>query len=223
MHFFIELDDVDTTQKRMVEASYMVGAILFILSLSGLSAETTSRKGNFHGICGMTLAIISTFFLREFHNEYMVFSIAFIVGGLIGLALAMYVQMIQMPQMVACLHSFVGIAATVVAFSNYFLERYAMPSLLRDIETYIGIFIGAITFSGSVIAFMKLAGLGGRAFEGPLTIFGSFRHALNVIVLLSVLIFGVFFCMYDLVDVFLYLNCGLSLLLGIHMVRILIL
>ena len=208
----------DSPRTRMITASYLISAVLFILSLGGLSKEATSRRGNFLGMAGMFIAIVSTFFLPAFGDQWMYFGLAFGLGGGLGLFIAYSVEMIQMPQMVAGLHSFVGVAATTVAFSNYFFNLGNPSSKVRDVETYIGICIGGITFSGSVMAFVKFMGWGGRYMAGPVLLCGKGRHMLNMLVAGGVLVSGVLFGIDDKEPLYLYINLGLSMFLGLHMI-----
>lgn len=175
----------------------------------------SSRKGNFLGICGMTLAITSTTFLDSFQNQYYIFAIIFAAGGAIGLVLALRVEMIHMPELVAILHSFVGIGATVVGFSSFYRELEKEP--IKDIETYIGIFIGALTFSGSVIAYLKLSAKDGSKITKPMICCGSFRHFLNLLIILSIIAFGVLYCLYERA-IYIYINAALSILIGAHLI-----
>ncbi len=215
---------MEDVKVKVVEAAYMVSSVLFILALGGLSTPETSRRGNFFGMTGMLLAIVSTFFLPGFHDEYVRFVIAFIVAAVIGTYLALTVKMTQMPQMVALLHSFVGAAATLVSIAAYFQneDRKALGiplelETLHSIETYVGLWVGAITFSGSVIAFIKFAGLCKGLCDGPMTCLGECRHILNLITMIAITTLGVLFCL-DSNPLWLYINTGLSILLGFHMI-----
>ncbi len=126
--------------------------------------------------------------------------------------------------MVALLHSFVGAAATLVSIAAYYQtadkeslgQSISLPTL-HSIETYVGLWVGAITFSGSVIAFIKIAGLCKGLCDGPMTCLGGFRHVLNLLMMVAVVVFLVFFCL-DNNQLWLYLNCGISILLGFHMI-----
>ena len=152
------------------------------------------------------------------------FFIAFAIAAVIGTILALTVKMTQMPQMVALLHSFVGAAATLVSIAAYY-QTQDKKSLnipidlegLHAVETYVGLWVGAITFSGSVIAFIKFAGLCKALCDGPLTCLGGCRHLLNLMIMIAVVVFLVLFCIEDK-ELWLYLNCGLSMLLGFHMI-----
>ena len=158
--------------------SYIIATILFILALGGLSNQETARRGNWYGIVGMTVALVATIW-GIVSQSYIELFAALVVGGTVGLIAARRVQMTQMPELVAILHSLVGLAAVAVGFANFLdpgrLAHYTGVDLtIHDIETYIGILIGAVTFSGSVIAFGKLSG---KMSGNPLTLPG--RHWLN--------------------------------------------
>ena len=215
---FSELINEDSVVRRVVEACYMISSVLFIFSLSGLKKADSSRRGVFYGVCGMLLAIVSSIFLREFHSQYIKMFAATIPGAIVGISLASIVNMLQVPQMIASLHSFVGIAATFVGFSNYFLLQSAAPSVLRDIETYVGIFIGVVTFAGSVIAALKLAEVGGGDFGGFVFKLGWFRHFLNIMAIVITIVAGVVFCKNDSWVMGLYINVFMGIFVGCHMV-----
>ena len=145
----------------IVTASYVGATILFILALGGLSNQETSRRGNIFGMTGMAIALIVTIATVTSNIEILIGGL--LIGGSIGLILAKRVKMTEMPELVAILHSLVGLAAVLVGYANFMdptrLEHYAGVELtIHDIETYLGILIGAITFSGSLIAFGKLSG-----------------------------------------------------------------
>ena len=159
----------------IISVSYIIATILFILALGGLSNQETARRGNWYGIIGMAIALIATI-LGIVTANYVPMFIALLIGGSIGLMAARRVKMTQMPELVAILHSLVGLAAVAVGFANFMdpgrLTHYLGVELtIHDIETYLGILIGAVTFSGSVIAFGKLSG---RMSGSPLTLPG--RH-----------------------------------------------
>lgn len=171
-----------------VIGAYLVCAVLFILSLSGLSHQKTSKNGVLYGITGMCLAIVATFLIDDFESNYLSFFILFLIGGAIGTYIALRVEMISMPQMVAALHSFVGLAATLVSFSHYLLHND--QDALAIIETNLGVFIGAITFTGSVVAFGKL----NENIRGePLILCGWGRHVLNFVCILLCLFLGILY------------------------------
>ena len=173
----------------IVNVSYIIATILFILALGGLSNQETARRGNWYGIIGMAIALLATIF-GEVSAQYDKLIVALLVGGSVGLILARRVQMTQMPELVAILHSLVGLAAVAVGFANFMdpgrLAHYAGVELtIHDLETYIGVLIGAVTFSGSVIAFGKLSG---KISGNPLIL--PARHWLNLMLLLGSIYFG---------------------------------
>ena len=176
----------------LANVAYIGATILFILSLGGLSNPETSRRGNFYGIVGMTIAVLATVFGPRVTAEglpWIIGSLA--VGGGIGLYAARKVQMTQMPELVALMHSLVGLAACLVGFASYIdtsVVYSGAEKTIHEVEIYIGILIGAVTFSGSVIAFGKLSGkIGGKPLLLPA------RHWLNLVALLAVVWFGVQF------------------------------
>lgn len=173
----------------IISVSYIIATILFILALGGLSNQETARRGNWYGIIGMTIALVATI-LGIVTANYIPLFVALLVGGSIGLIAARRVQMTQMPELVAILHSLVGLAAVAVGFANFMdpdrLAHYLGVELtIHDIETYLGILIGAVTFSGSVIAFGKLSG---RMSGSPLTLPG--RHFFNLALLVAAIWFA---------------------------------
>ncbi|MCO4863161.1 Re/Si-specific NAD(P)(+) transhydrogenase subunit beta [Cupriavidus sp. WGlv3] len=155
--------------------AYLAASALFILSLSGLSHPATARRGNMLGIAGMVIAVMTTV-LAGSPDGIAIIIVAMVVGGIAGAMLAKRVEMTQMPQLVAVLHSFVGLAAVLVGYASY-LEPTTLGGVekaIHEVETYLGILIGAVTFTGSIIAFLKLQGtMGGK----PLLLPG--RHVLN--------------------------------------------
>ena len=205
----------------MVNVSYIIATILFILALGGLSNQETARRGNWYGIIGMTIALLATVLSENVHANYDKLIVALLVGGTVGIILARRVQMTQMPELVAILHSLVGVAAVAVGYASFMdperLSHYAGVELtIHDIETYVGILIGAVTFSGSVIAFGKLSGrIGGK----PLTLPG--RHWLNLGLLIGAIWFGYQFVAQSAagggMDPLIIMTV-IALLFGIHMV-----
>ena len=166
----------------LVTVSYIGATILFILTLGGLSNQETARKGNIYGMIGMTIAILATVLGPEVASNFHIIIITMLIGGSIGLILAKKVQMTQMPELVAILHSLVGFAAVLVGYVNFVGESGLMgvEKTIHEVEIYIGVLIGAVTFSGSVIAFGKLSGkIGGS----PMLIPG--RHWFNLILLIA--------------------------------------
>ncbi len=169
-----------------ISAAYIAAAILFILSLSGLSNQESSKRGNWYGIIGMAIAVWATI-MNESVDSYGWLILAAVIGGTIGARLAAKVEMTQMPELIAILHSFVGMAAVLVGFSSYFdpaAGLYGAAATIHSVEVYLGILIGAVTFTGSVVAFGKLNGkIGSKPLMLPM------RHQLNIgMVVLWVLI-----------------------------------
>ena len=204
----------------IISVSYIIATILFILALGGLSNQETARRGNWYGIIGMTIALVATILGVVTHN-YIPLFVALLVGGTIGLFAARRVQMTQMPELVAILHSLVGIAAVAVGFANFMdpdrLAHYLGVELtIHDIETYLGILIGAVTFSGSVIAFGKLSG---RMSGSPLTLPG--RHFFNLALLIAAIWFAYQFVVQSAAGGGmqpLIIMTVIALVFGIHMV-----
>jgi NAD(P) transhydrogenase subunit beta len=177
---------------NLATVAYIGATILFILSLGGLSHPETARRGNLYGIVGMTIAVLATVLgPRVTAGGYGWIIGSLLVGGSIGLYAAKKVQMTQMPELVAIMHSLVGFAACLVGFASYVDTSIAYTGAeksIHEVEIYLGILIGAVTFSGSVIAFGKLSGkIGGK----PLLLPG--RHWLNLAALLVVIWLGVRF------------------------------
>ena len=203
----------------IVTASYVGATILFILALGGLSNQETARRGNLFGMIGMAVALIATMSAVTANLEILIGGL--LIGATIGLILAKRVQMTQMPELVAMLHSLVGLAAVLVGYANFMdperLQHFAGIELtIHDVETYIGILIGAITLSGSIIAFGKLSGkIGGN----PMLMPG--RHWFN----LGLLLASVWYCI-EFVEQSaagdgltpLLIMTGIALLFGVHMV-----
>src|SRR3954464_13983254 len=204
----------------LATVSYIGSTILFILSLGGLSNPETARRGNLFGIIGMALAVLATVFgPRVTPAGYPWIIAALVVGATIGLLAAKKVQMTQMPELVALMHSLVGLAACLVGFASYVDTSVVFEGAeksIHEMEIYIGILIGAITFSGSIIAFGKLSGkIGGKPLLLPA------RHWMNLAGLLIVLWFGRVFLHAESIDAGmtpLVVMTVIALLFGIHMV-----
>ncbi|MCI0400858.1 MAG: Re/Si-specific NAD(P)(+) transhydrogenase subunit beta [Gammaproteobacteria bacterium] len=202
----------------LVTVSYIGATILFVLALGGLSHQETSRRGNLYGIIGMTIAVLATV-LSAAVTSYSILIIAMLIGGTIGFRLAMKVQMTQMPELVAILHSLVGLAAVLVGFAN-FMDPAAIfvgvEKTIHEIELYLGVLIGAVTFSGSVIAFGKLsAKISGKPLILPA------RHWLNLALLILAIWLGKLFL--DATEhgeglIPLILMTIIALAFGVHMV-----
>ncbi|EGU47009.1 pyridine nucleotide transhydrogenase [Vibrio ichthyoenteri ATCC 700023] len=145
----------------LVQAAYIVAALFFIMSLAGLSKQESARAGNYYGIAGMTIALIATIFNPEASGTVWVI-IAMAIGGSIGIFYAKKVEMTEMPELVAILHSFVGMAAVLVGFNSYLDAPVAATHaehVIHLVEVFLGVFIGAVTFTGSIVAFGKLRGV----------------------------------------------------------------
>ncbi len=145
----------------LVQAAYIVAAVLFIMSLAGLSKQETARAGNYYGITGMTIALIATIFSPDSAGLAWVI-VAMVIGGGIGIHYAKKVEMTEMPELVAILHSFVGLAAVLVGYNSYLDHGIILDQAMLNIhliEVFLGVFIGAVTFTGSIVAFCKLRGV----------------------------------------------------------------
>ena len=204
----------------LATVAYLGAAILFILSLGGLSNPESSRRGNLFGMIGMALAVLATVFgPRVSSSGFAWIVIALVVGGAIGLYAARVVKMTQMPELVALMHSLVGLSAALVGFASYVdtsIQLQGAEALIHEVEIYIGILIGAITFSGSLIAFGKLNGkIGGKPLLLPA------RHWLNLVALLVVIWFGRMFLQAETISegmLPLMVMTIIALLFGVHMV-----
>jgi NAD(P) transhydrogenase subunit beta len=206
----------------LATVSYIGATILFILSLGGLSNQETSRRGNLYGMIGMAIAVLATVFGPQVTAAGIPWIVgAMLVGGSVGLYAARTVQMTQMPELVALMHSMVGLAAMLVGFAT-FIDPEASKGFvgaaksIHEMEIYIGILIGAITFSGSLIAFGKLSGrIGGN----PMLLPG--RHFMNLAGLLVVIYFGREFLHAETMSAGmtpLIVMTAIALLFGVHMV-----
>ena len=175
----------------LITIAYIAASALFILSLGGLSKQETARRGNWYGIIGMLIALGATAAAMD-PSGWPILGGVLIVGALIGATVASRVQMTSMPELVAILHSFVGLAAVLVGFGTY-LDKFAAGNVVEDpgillVEIFIGVCIGSITFTGSVIAFLKLRGsIGGKPFMLP------GRHFINLAMLIGTIVLGVMF------------------------------
>ena len=223
----------------VVSAAYISAAVLFILSLGGLSNQESAKRAVWYGIAGMALAVCATVFGPGVRNLPLVAGM-FAIAAVIGWVVATRVQMTEMPQLVAALHSFVGLAAVLIGFSAHFeletvksLDQAGRDALtgfagvlahkteveiaILKVEEFLGIFIGAVTFTGSIVAFGKLAGkLDGKAKKLP----GG--HLLNAVAALGSLVLLVMFV--DEIGlegrelIALYAMTGLALFIGFHLV-----
>ncbi|MEG0973518.1 MAG: Re/Si-specific NAD(P)(+) transhydrogenase subunit beta [Comamonas sp.] len=206
--------------QSLATVAYLGAAILFILSLGGLSNPETSRRGNLFGMIGMALAVLATVFGPRVGPNGIAWIVgALVVGGGIGLYAAKVVKMTQMPELVALMHSLVGLAACLVGFASYVdtsVQLSGAEKAIHEVEIYAGILIGAVTFSGSLIAFGKLNGkIGGKPLLLPA------RHWLNLVALLVVIWFGREFVRAETVAdgmLPLAVMTAIALLFGVHMV-----
>ncbi len=201
-----------------INSLYIVASIFFILSLGGLSHQESAVRGNVFGILGMILAVGGTIAAKSLDNIGIVIGMM-AVGGVIGILVTMRVQMTAMPQLVAILHSLVGLAAVFVGFANYIeplVEYEGAEKLVHEIEVYIGVLIGAITFTGSVAAFGKLQGvISSRPLMLPL------RHWLNLVIAIVCIWLGAEFIGAEAQadgTKFLLIMTVLAFLLGLHLV-----
>ncbi|KEY90143.1 NAD(P) transhydrogenase subunit beta [Candidatus Photodesmus katoptron] len=166
----------------LVHTAYILAAVFFILSLAGLSKQKTARLGNYYGMAGMSIALIATIFSQGY--EGLIWTvIAMLIGGTIGIKYTKKVEMTKIPELVAILHSFVGMAAILVGYNNYILleEEYITQTeqVIHLVEIFLAIFIGSITFSGSLVAFGKLREI---LSSKPLNI--PYKHIWNIAALL---------------------------------------
>jgi NAD(P) transhydrogenase subunit beta len=186
---------------NLVALWYLVASVCFILALKGLSHPETARRGNYFGMAGMTIAVLTTLaVVAKGHVEYILMAMA--IGGTIGAIVSRRVQMTQMPELVAAMHSLVGMAAVLIAIAAVNNPAaFGVPDPMpvgNRLELFIGTFVGAVTFSGSVIAFGKLAGLGKhfRLFSSAPVGFRG-QHLVNLLLALVMIGFGVAFFMAD--------------------------
>lgn len=191
--------------------SYLVSSVLFILALKGLSSPTTSRQGNVYGMVGMALAVVTTFLIPTFKPVYWLIGGAIIAGAIIGSIAAQRVQMTKMPELVALMHSFVGLSAVLIAIAAVFNPAQT-HSGAQKIELFIGAFIGAITFTASIIAFGKLSG---KVSGKPVSFSG--QHLLNLIMAILMVAAGVAYFLTDSHAAFLIM-CAIALVLGITLI-----
>lgn len=202
----------------LVTVSYIGSTILFILSLGGLSHPETARRGNFYGILGMSIAILATVFGPKV-TSYVPIIVTMLIGGSIGVYAAIKVKMTEMPELVALMHSLVGLAAVLVGYANFIDPTAAFTGVektIHEVEIYLGILIGAVTFSGSVIAFGKLSG----KIDGKPVLLPA-RHWLNLSLLILAIILGAGFINAQSTAggfVPLLLMTAIALAFGVHMV-----
>ena len=204
---------------EVVRALYIVSAVLFILTLGGLSNQETARRGNKYGMAAMLIAITATVFGPQVSANYSIMLILILLGGFLGLILSKKVKMTEMPELVAILHSLVGLAAVLVGLVNFInpiTEYIGVEKTIHSIEIYLGIFIGMVTFSGSIVAFGKLSG---KISGSPLIL--PAKHYLNLIMLIAIIFYGSQFVSAETVDLAinpLIIMLLISFLFGIHLV-----
>ena len=201
---------------------YLVAAVLFILSLGGLSHQETARRGNTWGIVGMSIALIGTL-LHPQVKSYGLVGSAFSAGALIGAAIAIRIVMTAIPQLVAILHSFVGLAAVLVGVASYLKPEPSVATtgstavMVHELEIWVGVSVGALTFTGSVVAWGKLRGaIGGT----PLLLPG--RHVLNLIIVVAITVLAVLFVLprtsHEMGLIYLLGMTAIAAVLGVHLV-----
>lgn len=200
---------------NLLTVAYISASALFILSLGGLSNQETARRGNLFGIIGMAIALVATALSTQV-TGYTTLAGAIVPGAIIGSVLAARVAMTSMPELVAILHSFVGLAAVLVGFANYLQPESGLvgaEATIHEIEIYIGIFIGAVTFTGSIVAFGKLSAIIGSK---PLLL--PARHFLNISMLVATVVFGWQFLTVENGLQPLLIMTGIACVLGVHLV-----
>ncbi len=198
--------------------AYIAASILFILSLGGLSNQETARRGNIYGIIGMAIAVLATILATQI-DDYTILLGAVVIGAAIGMFAAARVEMTQMPQLVAMLHSFVGLAAVLVGVASYVdptSHFTGVEKTIHEVEIFLGVFIGAITFTGSIIAFAKLQGsISGKPLLLPA------RHLMNLAGIFASLWLGYEFlgaATHDAGLTPLLIMTGIACVIGVHLV-----
>lgn len=208
----------------LIQAAYILSALLFIMSLAGLSKHETAKAGCWYGIVGMAIALVATLFGNTTNGQVWIL-IAMAVGGVLGVQRALKVEMTEMPELVAVLHSFVGLAAVFVGYNSWLLaphnpEHMALLTQearalahIHHVEVFLGIFIGAVTFTGSIVAFGKLRGfLNSKALTIP------HRHKLNLLALIVSAILLVMFVINPASAAILIFMTIIALVFGWHLV-----
>ena len=199
----------------ILTVAYLCSATLFILALGGLSSNESARRGNVYAMIGMAIAVIVTI-MAYLQTHLGLLITVMTIGGAIGFILARKVQMTQMPQLVAILHSMVGMAAVLIGYNSFISadgQFTGVAKTIHDLEIFIGVFIGMVTFSGSVIAFGKLSGVLGNK---PIQLPG--HHLLNLTMMVALIILGGIFVQTQHAPMALYLMSAISFILGIHLV-----
>jgi len=203
----------------MVSVAYVVASVLFILSLGGLSHQESARRGNLYGVAGIIIAVGATLASFGPDGGIIAIAIAILIGAGIGIPIANKVEMTQMPQLVALLHSFVGLAAVLVGFSGYIEPLVATSGTehtIHLVEVFLGIFIGAVTFTGSLVACGKLDG---RIDSKALTLPG--RHWMNLAAIIACVVLGSWFLGTDSMGLgilYLIIMTAIACVLGVHLI-----
>jgi H+-translocating NAD(P) transhydrogenase subunit beta len=200
---------------NLVTVAYIAASALFILSLGGLSNQESARKGNVFGIAGMAIAFIATALSAKV-TGYGILTTVIVPAAIIGAIAASRVAMTSMPEMVAILHSFVGAAAVLVGLANYLQpdpSLIGVDKTIHEVEIYIGVFIGAVTFTGSIVAFGKLKGI---ISSKPLML--PARHLLNIGMLVATIILGSQFLGTEEGLTPLLIMTAIACVLGVHLV-----
>jgi len=204
----------------LVSVSYVVASILFILSLGGLGHQETARRGNLYGIAGIIIAVGATLF-HNGDNNLVGTLVAIAMGAIAGLLVAQRVVMTQMPQLVAILHSFVGLAAVLVGCAGYvdpLVTTVGAGHTIKLVEVYVGIFVGAVTFTGSIVACGKLHG---SITSKPVMLTG--RHWLNIAISFATIVLGGYFLSTDDMAfgiTMLVVMAAMALLLGVSLLMV---
>lgn len=198
----------------LVTAAYIIAALFFILSLAGLSNQESARRGNVFGIAGMAIALIASIFSENTEGVAWIL-VAMILGAAIGIHRAKKVEMTEMPELIAILHSFVGLAAVFVGFNSYMDRVSVAPDMhyIHLVEVFLGVFIGAITFTGSIVAFGKL---NGKLSSKPLSL--PHKHKLNLAAIIVSLLLLVLFVKADGSTFALIVMTIIALAFGWHLV-----
>jgi len=204
--------------ESLVNVSYIGAAALFILALGGLKNNESARRGNLYGMIGMTIAVLVTIFAFVSKNHNILIAVM-VIGGVAGFILSRRVKMTQMPELVAILHSLVGLAAVLIGYANFMdpgIEYLGVEKTIHEVEVSIGVCIGALTFTGSVIAYGKLSAIiSGRPLMLPA------RHWLNLALFIGVIVAGVKFVgadnHADALNMLIVMT-AIALIFGVHMV-----
>jgi NAD(P) transhydrogenase subunit beta len=204
------------TLNSLIQAAYLIAGVLFILSLAGLAHQRSAKAGNIAGKIGMVIALIATVGLSLLESDQnpavtaALIAAALLIGAVIGTRVARRVEMTQMPEMIAILHSFVGLAAVLVGFNSYLTEESS--DAVHLVEVFLGVFIGAVTFTGSIIAYLKLSA---KIKSSPLTLPG--RNWMNLGALIaSAVLLGWYLAAPSIWP--LAIMTIIALLLGLHLV-----